>query len=131
MLKMLLGMAGIAALTAGCAAENLFVAHRTVIGVNAAVNTDQTNGRLIVGYKRSFVTIAPKSVTAEDGTKEAMSVLSCSELEVDGIRLSKFVEQLATGKAAKILAATLAADGNGADMADVIFDCWEDSGDEE
>lgn len=114
-------------LLCGCAAENLLVTHRTVVGVNAAVNADQTKGRLVVGYKRSFLTIAPKSVEDDDDTREAMSVLSCSELEVDGIRLSRFVEQLATGKAAKLLANELAKPENSG-KADVIFDCWKKSG---
>ncbi len=123
MLRISAALAAIIIGLTGCTAENLFVTHRTVVGVNASVNADQTKGHLTVGYKRGFFTIAPKSVETDDGI-EAMSVLSCSELEVDGIRLSKFVEQLATGKAAQIFAKKLA-ETDGSANADVIFGCWE------
>lgn len=131
--------------TAACEPTNLYVAHQTVVGVNAAVNTEQTKGHLIVGYDRNFVTLVPKSVAdpdnkstnvADGGGKEAMSALSCSDLEVKGIYLTKFVEYLATGKAARTLAGegrqsmkgTEGAmdgsnNGGSSDGLDEIFDC--------
>lgn len=93
------------------AKPNLYVAHDTVIGVNAAVNTQRSSGRLVIGYDRDFVTIIPKSVTPPEnlipeieGGKEAMSAVSCSKLKVTDIWLNEFVEELATGKAAQLYA---------------------------
>jgi hypothetical protein len=100
------------ALTA-CDPTNLYVASNTVIGVNGAMNTDQATGHLIVGYDRRFAAVIPKSATIVDPetgepvptehpeAREAMSVLSCSQLEVDIIFLTGFSEYLATGEAAR------------------------------
>ncbi len=120
------GVFGPLLLTA-CEPTQLYVAHRTVIGVNAGMNSDMTRGRLIVGYDRNFATIVPKSVDAPDGAgKEAMSVLSCSELQVKGIHLEKFVESLATGKAAESFAAKLKGDPGAATKLAAIFDCYRE-----
>src|SRR5262245_39737316 len=84
------------ALAAGlmaCQPTNLYVSSNTVVGVNGAMNADQTAGHLIIGYDRRFAAIVPKSAPIVDGegeldrsadpkAHEAMSVLSCSELEV-------------------------------------------------
>ena len=81
------------------------------VGVNAAVNMERTAGHLVIGYDRNFVTIAPRSVPigagAGDG-EDAMAALSCSELEVKGIYLTKFVESLATGEAGIVFAKSFA-----------------------
>ncbi len=98
----------LAAILGGCEPTNLYVAHTTVLGVNGAMNADQSSGHLIVGYDRKFAAIVPKSVDTEDG-KEAMSVLSCSDVKVDGIFLAGFTEYLATGKAAQGFANKVAA----------------------
>lgn len=108
---------------AGCAdSRQLYIASRTVVGVNAAVNATQTAGHLLIGYDRVFVTNPPKSVTVpgKDGEREAMSVLSCSELVVDGIFLTGFREHLATGKAAIDFAAKIKDD---ATAANDFFNC--------
>jgi hypothetical protein len=110
-----------AALLSGCEPSNLYIAHDTVVGVNGAMNADQTSGHLIVGYDRKFAAIVPKSVTRpDDGSgvvqRDAMSVLSCSELKVDGIFLTGFTEYLATGPAAVKFARKLA--GKAADPAE-------------
>src|SRR4030095_15528226 len=82
-----------AALTA-CDPTNLYVGSNTVVGVNGSMNTQETAGHLIVGYDRRFAAIVPKSVPVLDaegkdtGGKEAMAVLSCSELRVEGIFLT-------------------------------------------
>ena len=108
---------------AGCEATNLHVVHHTVVGVNAAVSSDQTAGHVIVGYDRNFNTIIPKSVKDSHGNgNEAMSALSCSEVEVDGIFLTKFQESLATGTAAIQFAQALK---NNKDKLG-IFDCLDD-----
>jgi hypothetical protein len=49
-------------LLTGCEANQLYLASHTVVGVNAAVNPEQTNGWLIIGYDRSFATVIPRSV---------------------------------------------------------------------
>ena len=67
--------------------------------MNLEQYTERAKGRLVIGYDRNFVTLVPKSVPDGKGGREAMAVLSCSELKVDGIFLSKFIEYLATGKA--------------------------------
>ena len=91
-----------AALTSGltaCEPTNLYVGSNTVVGVNGSMNTQQTAGHLIVGYDRRFAAIVPKSVPMADSEgEEAMAVLSCSELRVDGIFLTGFTEYLATGR---------------------------------
>jgi hypothetical protein len=75
---------------------------------------------LIVGYDRRFLAIVPKSATIVDPetgqpvttgnpeAREAMSILSCSQLEVDTIFLTGFTEYLATGEAARRFAAEVA-----------------------
>lgn len=82
---------------------NLYVAATTVVGVNAAVNTEQTAGHLKIGYDRDFVTVVPRSVAVpgHDQQREVMAALSCSEVEVTGIFLTGFKEYLATGQAAR------------------------------
>ena len=97
------------ALTA-CEPTNLYVGSNTVVGVNGSMNTQQTAGHLIVGYDRRFAAIVPKSVPMEGSEgEEAMAVLSCSELRVEGIFLTGFTEYLATGQAAKKFAENVAA----------------------
>ena len=91
-----------------CSTDNLYVAHDTVVGVNAALDSQRGSGRVMIGYNRNFGTYVPKSVHHPNG-KEAMSVLSCSELRVSGIWLAEFTEYLGTGEAAAIYAKNVAA----------------------
>ena len=123
MLMKLSSIALVAALAAiaGCGKPNLYVAHDTVIGINAAVNAARTSGRLVVGYDRDFVTLIPVSVKQKEGdsskgenhsqsevkAREAMSVVSCSKLQVSGIWLSEFTERLTTGSVAQLYAQKL------------------------
>ena len=113
-----------AASVAACSNSVYFASH-TVVGLNAAINTQQTAGHLTVGYDRWFATNPPISVTspAKDGkpaTRDAMAVLSCSELEVTGIFLTGFTEHLATGEAAKDFAEEIKKDPN---KVDDFFKC--------
>jgi hypothetical protein len=103
--------------------RNLFIAHNTVVGVDAAVNTDQTQGHIIIGYDRQFVGYIPRSVpdhgagvatttpTSERESKkrDAMTAVACSKVAVDGIFLTQFTEYLATGRAAELYAKALRA----------------------
>jgi hypothetical protein len=125
---------------AACEPNQLYLASHTVVGINAGVNPQQTNGSLIIGYERTFATIIPRSVpkTATNGTQtndaqtnDAMSALVCSNLAVEGITLRRFTESLATGTAAQKFADKLnAGDGGkaGADGATKVkdfFDCFK------
>ena len=53
-------------LIAGLAAcgepTQLYIAHNTVLGLDAAVDTNRQAGRLLFGYDRQFVALAPRSV---------------------------------------------------------------------
>ncbi|HET6160389.1 MAG TPA: hypothetical protein VFE34_18740 [Dongiaceae bacterium] len=131
-------LALIAELT-GCQPTNLYVGSNTIVGLNGAMNADQTAGHLIVGYDRRFAAIVPKSapVLKDDGSidqsnlnaHEAMGVLSCSELKVQGIFVTGFTEYLATGDAAREFAKQVAdpsaASNNQATTADMtkFFSC--------
>ncbi len=103
-----LGVCGI--ILVGCQTGQLYVGSNTVVGVHAAVNTAQSSGSVQIGYDRQFVTVVPRSVTmpadqessglpAGTTGREAMAVSGCSNVEVDGIFLSRFTENLATGRA--------------------------------
>jgi hypothetical protein len=117
--------AGVALILSACEPVNLYVAHSTVVGLNAAGSADRGSGHLIIGYDRHFGAIVPKSVPVEEG-EEAMSVLSCSDLKVDGIFLAGFTEYLATGRAATWFAKVVASDTDPAQKTamDQMFDCY-------
>jgi hypothetical protein len=115
----------LAAIICGCEPTNLYVAHTTVLGVNGAMNADQSSGHVIIGYDRKFAAVVPKSVDTEDG-KESMSVLSCSDVKVDGLFLAAFTEYLATGKAAKGFAKKVIEPNNTEERKAItqMFDCY-------
>ena len=53
-------------LIAGLAAcgepTQLYITHNTVLGLDAAVDTNRQAGRLLFGYDRQFIALAPRSV---------------------------------------------------------------------
>jgi hypothetical protein len=107
-----------------CEPTQLYIAHNTVIGLDAAVSTEQTAGHLTIGYDRQFLALVPKSVPEAEGdakSREAMAALVCSELKVDGIFLTAYNEKLATGDAAKRAAKVIASNPKRPS----IFDCGE------
>ncbi len=106
----------------GCSPDNLFVAHETVVGVNAKVSADRQQGQLVVGYDRDFVTIVPTTVDEDNGGREAMALLSCTELAVEGIYLAQYTDITATGKAAARLGKAINENGSAA------FDCDGEGG---
>lgn len=85
---------------AGCTPRNMYVAHDSILGVNASVSQGRQRGQLVVGYDRDFVTIIPKTVKGNDGSLDAMSLVVCTELEVEGIFLNEYSDVIATGDAA-------------------------------
>ena len=118
----------LAALTlAACEANQLYIAHDTVLGLNANVNSARTSGKLVFGYDRQFGTLIPKSVDVEEDQagngREAMAVLACSDVGVDGIFLTRFVEHLATGQAARNFAKELADSPDDVNLG--FFQCFE------
>ncbi len=118
----------LAALTlAACDANQLYIAHDTVLGLNANVNSARTSGKLVFGYDRQFGTLIPKSVSVEEDQngkgREAMAVLACSDVGVDGIFLTRFVEHLATGQAARNFAKELAKEPDDVNLG--FFQCFD------
>ncbi|MBV8186818.1 MAG: hypothetical protein JOY64_29825 [Alphaproteobacteria bacterium] len=122
--------AGVATALAGCEPNQLYIASHTVVGVNAAVNPEMTEGAIYVGYDRSFATIIPRSVTTVDkrtnaAKKEAMTSMACSSLAVSGITIKYFSESIATGEAAQTFAESLGV----TDIRKVkdFFNCFKDA----
>lgn len=85
--------------------KQVYVASDTSLGVNGAMNTAQTAGKLVIGYDRKFVAYVPTTKLGARGKEpeivDAMAVYNCTHLEVQGMRITAFREQLATGDAAK------------------------------
>lgn len=104
----------------GCATNNLYVAHDTVIGLNAKLSDTRQQGSLVIGYDRDYVTIIPKSVTIPDGKggvkKDAMASLGCNRVQVQGAQLVEYRDFVITGDAAIALAKKLNGDTK-------VFDC--------
>ncbi len=94
----------VAALSA-CEAKNLYIAHDTVLGINAALDQGRQQGQLVIGYDRDFAAVVPKTVEADDGSgeKDAMALLNCTHLEIKGIYLNRYSDVVVTGEAAKAL----------------------------
>lgn len=120
----------VAILLAGCEANQLYVVSRTVVGVNAAVNPEMTEGAIFVGYDRSFATVIPRSVKVKDkqtgaDKQEAMTSLACSTLAANGITVRQFTESIATGEAAHIFAKKLHETGDASSVKD-FFACFKD-----
>jgi hypothetical protein len=114
---------------AGCEPNQLYITSRTVVGVNAAVNPELTQGAIFVGYDRAYATVIPRSVkTQDERTKaqkqEAMTSLACSRLAVEGITIRYFTESIATGEAARKFAENLG-NTNIRNVED-FFDCFKD-----
>lgn len=112
--------AGMAALfLCNCAPKNLYVAHETVLGLNAKVNQARQQGQLLFGYDRDFVTVIPtqvkvlresseksseKSEENQSFETDAMALVHCTRLMTDGIYLGEYTDFTATGVAADLVA---------------------------
>lgn len=138
-IRLALVSACVVTLLTGCEANQLYIGSQTVVGINAAVNRDLTSGWLVVGYDRSFATVIPRSAPMQAGDdqtsvqrqdastagqkRDAMTVLGCSNLAVNGVTIKRFTESIATGQAAATFAKKL-----GADTGDVkdFFDCFKE-----
>lgn len=111
-------LAGAAILLASCSADNLYIAHKTNLGLNGTYNQAKPSGKFILGYKEQFITVIPKSVplspearselqTSDPDLRDAMSILSCSDVKVGFLELKEYSEYLATGAAARLHARAL------------------------
>ena len=90
----------------GCSPNSLYVAHETVLGVNAKVNQGRAQGQLLVGYDRDFATVIPTNVKVPGTSKtDAMSLVHCSLVKVESIYLDEYSDFTATGDAAANIAA--------------------------
>lgn len=91
----------------GCEPSNLYVAHDIVFGLNAKVDQGRQQGQVVIGYDRDFATVIPTKVpVAGPGDEtDAMSLVHCTHVEVDGINLKSYRDYTATGKAAALVAA--------------------------
>ena len=105
----------------GCG-QDLYVAHDTVVGLNAEINPSSQSTNVTLGYDREFVTVIP-TVPTNDGSeeREAMALLGCTHLEVDGIFLRNYSDEIVSGKAAIAMAEKL---GAGADTG-AYFKCHQ------
>lgn len=91
----------------GCTSleKQLYIASDTSLGVNGAVNTAQTAGKIVIGYDRKFVTVVPKM--NPNAESDVMSAYNCTHVEIKGLRISKFRERLASGEAATNLVSNM------------------------
>lgn len=104
---------GAIVLVSGCG-ENLYVAHDTVVGLNAAVSADRAQGQFVFGFDRDYTAVVPvKEKGSKDSagkvttSREAMAVFGCSRVETKGIFLTRYSDVIATGSAAVDLAETI------------------------
>lgn len=97
----------------GCAnTSHMALYQNTVLGVNGAVNPENSNVHLKVGFSRDFVTIVPKVEDPDPNTpevkKEAGSVFATSRINVKGLGIPEVDEVIITGTAAHRFAASKA-----------------------
>jgi hypothetical protein len=96
----------------GCSAPtHLVYYHRSVVGFDASASTETRSGQMTFGYDRRLVAVVPKTNLSANGTAkkfEAMSVMSCTEVNAGYLSLVEFDERLATGDAATSYAAEFA-----------------------
>lgn len=99
-------------LLSACEPNQLYMGSHTVVGINGAINPEQSTGRLIIGYDRDFAAVVPRSAPPAPNSpanhRDAMSAIACSDMTVDGIALRRYTESIATGQAASSFATRLA-----------------------
>lgn len=102
----------------GCAAQNMYMAHDTSIGIKAQLSADRQKGSIALGYKRDYVAIIPKSVEQGQpaGQSDVMASMGCSRVETQGARLIGYSDAVATGAVAIELAKDV-------DAQSKLFDC--------
>ena len=103
----------IGSILCGCAnTSHMALYQNTVLGVNGAVNPENSNVHVKVGFSREFITIIPKVAnpdpTNPEVEKEAGSVFATSRTNVSGLNIPEVDEVIITGTAAHKFAATQA-----------------------
>ena len=87
-------------LCAGGCADNLAYVHNAVFGVDVTAATNGT-GRIAIGYDSDTFAIVPRFDPVGDGKHgEAMTLVSVSNVDVDGLDEIVFNHVIATGQAA-------------------------------
>ncbi|WP_299894160.1 hypothetical protein [uncultured Ruegeria sp.] len=129
-MKGLLPILGVCGLCA--CGDQLYVAHDTVVGVNAAVSANRQQGQVVIGFDRDFAALVPviePGGTGSDGNprtnREAMAVFGCTRMETKSIFLTRYSDVISTGEAANKLAAKLGS-GKKTSGAARLATCGED-----
>ena len=106
--------------------DQLYVAHDTVVGVNAAVSANRQQGQVVIGFDRDFAALVPVIEPDASGeTREAMAVFGCTRMETKSIFLTRYSDVISTGEAANKLAAKLGS-GSATSGAARLATCGED-----
>ncbi len=120
-LLLFLGFCGLS----GCG-DQLYVAHDTVVGLNANVSANRQQGQVVIGFDRDFAALVPVIEPEASGeTREAMAVFGCTRMETKSIFLTRYSDVISTGEAAQKLAAKLGS-GSATDGAARLATCGED-----
>ncbi len=82
----------------GCS-DAIYFYQRSTVGFNAAANTPEGAGYMRLGYGRRFIAAVPET----DGG-EAVSIISCSTIDKNGMYDISVSEDLMTGGAATVFA---------------------------
>jgi len=83
----------------GCS-QNLAYVHNTVLGVDATVSTEGT-GRISIGYDNDTFAVVPRFDNVGDNHHgEAMTLVSVSNVDINGLDEIVFNHVIATGEAA-------------------------------
>ncbi len=123
----LLGLCGLC----GCG-DQLYVAHDTVVGVNAAVSANRQQGQVVIGFDRDFAALVPvmePGGTDSEGNlrtkREAMAVFGCTSMTTSSIFLTGYSDVISTGQAAEKLAKALGTKGK-KEGAEKLLACADD-----
>jgi hypothetical protein len=126
-----LAVAAVPLALAACEPRQLTLGARTIVGINAQINPEQTTGSVVIGYDRTFAAIVPRSADpspAAPGSappanagRDAMAALVCSDLKVEGITIRSYTDSMATGDAAVRFASNL---GNNRAAIGDLFSCF-------
>ncbi|MEM5522498.1 hypothetical protein [Sulfitobacter sp. AS59] len=87
----------------GCDNRGIYVAHETVVGLNAQIKSDSSQGKIMLGYDRDFVALVPTlphDSQGQSGGRNAMSHANCTTLTVTGIFVTEYRDVSASGAAA-------------------------------
>lgn len=109
---------------AGCG-DTLYVAHDTVVGINANVSANRQQGQVVIGYDRDFAAVVPvmepdPTSGSTRTTREAMAVFGCTRMETRSIFLTRYSDVISTGESAGHLAKALGKNNNSTETARLV-----------